>query len=1017
MAHSKVRTRTTRQHAAENTGYTYSLSSSYSSSALDYEREHKLAPVFDSPRMSRRSLRLNSSTSHYRDDSLLDSSHSCSISYSTGGSVHKENKTLKSRRSRSTTSGSGSLLQTPVKNQSNSVLQAHNSSLHSFAASDASLLSSLLDESCIQERTLIDSVWGLDEDGDLKDRTLRTDRSFTSVNNSDMSTTQTQTFTVTSGYICKDCTAGSSDNRDALPTYSSSKPCSSSSCSYSSSTSALHNDARDGASSPYTTVYSREKSRRHRSGLLRLVFEACLHCSRKAAASVVLVFALLMQNILPKTDQQGKAMLWSVTDWCASLCKKVASSSAAALTLLTRSAGLRAANSVNANGGHAGYCGTMNVNELVTQKEHQNLSGPLCDDCKGKQNLKTCTVYTWRSRAQQLLGVLWFLFVFTGSGLLKAEQRLLSAGYFVTRKILSFLYLAAVSPGKAASGAFWWLGTAWYQLVTLMSLLNVFFLTRCLPILRKILLILLLFLLLLALWYWGLSSLWAILPVANKTMRATNSLLSFPSAQTPMDKGSESQPGSGPSYTHHEQDMTLAAAAYSERLTQIEQSLTQLWERVVASGSRQEQRHEEVLSLYTSIRDQLHTHTDRESMGQWVSTLMEQRVSLLRKQLEKEKQQSQQHQEEFEQESQTQKSRLAEVETLLKNLALKTEELQRRQDSEVPSSVSGDVEDASRLTLLAEVRRLEETLESIRTDLQGVMGCKGRCEQLDSLHDTVSEQVRLELRSLLYGREQPEGAELPDSVLQWLSTRFVSNSDLQASLISLERSILHNVSIQLEQMQQKPSAETVTSAVRKTTDEAGLSEENVQLIVKNALKLYSQDRIGLVDYALESGGGSVLSTRCSETYETKTALMSLFGLPLWYFSQSPRVVIQPDVHPGNCWAFRGSHGYLVIRLSMKIIPTAFSLEHIPKTLSPTGNISSAPRNFTVYGLDDEQQEEGQVLGRYVYQEDGEPLQTYPVKENGTNAYQIIELRVLSNWGHPEYTCLYRFRVHGKPTQQ
>ncbi|XP_036428184.1 SUN domain-containing protein 1 isoform X2 [Colossoma macropomum] len=1013
MAYSKVRTRTTQQHAAENTGYTYSLSSSYSSSALDYEREHKLAPVFDSPRMSRRSLRLNASTSHYRDDSLLDSSQSRSISYSTGGSVHKESKTLKSRRSHNTTSGSGSLLQTPVKNQSNSVLQAHNSSLHSCAASDASLLSSLLDESCIQERTLIDSVWGLDEDGDLKDRNLRMDRSFTSVNNSNISMAQTQTFTVTSGYICKDCTAGHSDNRDALPAYSTSKPCSSSSCSYSSSTSALHIDARDGASSPYTTVYSREKSRRHRSGLLRLLFEACLHYSRKAAASVVFVFALLMQSILPKTDQQGKALLWSVTDWCASLCKKVASFSAAALTLLTRSAGLRGASSVSANGGHAGYCGTMNVNELVTQKEHQDLSGPLCDDCKGKQNMKTSTDYTRPCRAQQLLGALWFLFIFTGSSLLKAGQRLLSAGYFVMWKILSVLYLAAVSPGKAASGAFWWIGTAWYQLVTLMSLLNVFFLTRCLPILRKILLILLPFLLLLALWYWGLSSFWAILPVANKMTRTTDSSLSFTSAQTPMDKASESQPGSGPSYTHYE-DITLAAAAYSERLTQIEQSLAQLWERVVASGSRQEQRHEEVLSLYSSLRDQLHTHTDRESVGQWVSTLMEQRVSLLRTQMEKEKQQSQQHQEEFEQESQTQKSRLAEVETLLKNLALKTEELQRRQDSETTSSVSGEVDDASHLTLLAEVRRLEEALESIRTDLQGMMGCKGRCEQLDSLHDTVSEQVRQELRSLLYGREQPEGAELPDSVLQWLSTWFVSSSDLQASLISLERSILRNVSLQLEQMQQKPCAETVTWAVRKTTDEAGLSEENVQLIVQNALKLYSQDRIGLVDYALESGGGSVLSTRCSETYETKTALMSLFGLPLWYFSQSPRAVIQPDVHPGNCWAFRGSHGYLVIRLSMKIIPTAFSLEHIPKTLSPTGNISSAPRNFTVYGLDDEQQEEGQVLGRYVYQEDGEPLQTYPVKENSTNTYQIIELRVLSNWGHPEYTCLYRFRVHGKP---
>lgn len=47
-----------------------------------------------------------------------------------------------------------------------------------------------------------------------------------------------------------------------------------------------------------------------------------------------------------------------------------------------------------------------------------------------------------------------------------------------------------------------------------------------------------------------------------------------------------------------------------------------------------------------------------------------------------------------------------------------------------------------------------------------------------------------------------------------------------------------------------------------------------------------------LDFSCKPAGGSILSTRCSETYETKTALMSLFGLPLWYFSQSPRVVIQ-----------------------------------------------------------------------------------------------------------------------------
>ena len=33
---------------------------------------------------------------------------------------------------------------------------------------------------------------------------------------------------------------------------------------------------------------------------------------------------------------------------------------------------------------------------------------------------------------------------------------------------------------------------------------------------------------------------------------------------------------------------------------------------------------------------------------------------------------------------------------------------------------------------------------------------------------------------------------------------------------------------------------------------------------------------------------------------------------------------------------------------MKIHPTTFTLEHIPKTLSPTGNITSAPKDFAVY---------------------------------------------------------------------
>lgn len=59
-------------------------------------------------------------------------------------------------------------------------------------------------------------------------------------------------------------------------------------------------------------------------------------------------------------------------------------------------------------------------------------------------------------------------------------------------------------------------------------------------------------------------------------------------------------------------------------------------------------------------------------------------------------------------------------------------------------------------------------------------------------------------------------------------------------------------------------------------------------------------------------------------------------------------MLQPGVHPGECWAFSGSQGFLVIKLSGLVQIAAFSLEHIPRSLSPYGRIDSAPKDFTVW---------------------------------------------------------------------
>ncbi|XP_042369796.1 SUN domain-containing protein 1-like, partial [Plectropomus leopardus] len=349
-----------------------------------------------------------------------------------------------------------------------------------------------------------------------------------------------------------------------------------------------------------------------------------------------------------------------------------------------------------------------------------------------------------------------------------------------------------------------------------------------------------------------------------------------------------------------------------------------------------------------------------------MSSLLDLQLDQIRRQLDEERRHREQSRQQDLLQQQSQTSRLDQLELQLQTLAARSEEVQRRggasstvspSSSTLPAAVSGGVDRQSHDALLAEVARLEAALEDVRRDVEGLSGCQDDSRRLDSIQQTVSEQVsarvREEVRVLLYGNQLTAGggasgdAGLPESLLQWLSQQYVSGADLQASLSSLERSILQNISLQLEQ---RRSEETVRDAVLHAAGAAGaaVTTEDVHEIVQNALRLFSQDRTGLADYALESGGGSVLSTRCSETYETKAALLSLFGFPLWYFSQSPRAVIQPDVHPGNCWAFRGSAGFLVIRLSMRILPTAFSLEHIPKTLAPSGALHSAPRDFSVY---------------------------------------------------------------------
>ncbi|XP_070951574.1 SUN domain-containing protein 1 isoform X22 [Macaca nemestrina] len=601
------------------------------------------------------------------------------------------------------------------------------------------------------------------------------------------------------------------------------------------------------------------------------------------------------------------------------------------------------------------------------------------DDCKGKRHLDAYTaVHLQSPRPPRRAGTLRHIWACAGYFLLQTLRRIGAAGRAVSRTAWSALWLAVVAPGKAASGVFWWLGIGWYQFVTLISWLNVFLLTRCLRNICKLLVLLVPLLLLLGLSLRGQGDFFSFLPVFNwasthRTQRVDDPQDVFKPATSRLNQPLQ---GDNEAFPWH-------------WMSGMEQQVTSL--------SGQCHHHGENLRELTTLLQKLQARVDQMDNGAaGPSTSVRDAVGQPLKETD------------FMAFHQEHEVRISHLEDILGKLREKSEAIQKELEQTKQKTVSAVGEQ-----LLPTVEHLQLELDQLKSELSSWRHMKTGCETVDALQERVDVQVR-ETVKLLFSEDQ-QGGSL-EQLLQRFSSQCVSRGDLHTMLRDLELQILRNVTHHISVTKRLPASEVVVSAVSEA-GASGITEAQARAIVNNALKLYSQDKTGMVDFALESGGGSILSTRCSETYETKTALMSLFGIPLWYFSQSPRVVIQPDIYPGNCWAFKGSQGYLVVRLSMMIHPAAFTLEHIPKTLSPTGNISSAPKDFAVYGLENEYQEEGQLLGQFTYDQDGESLQMFQaLKTPDDRVFQIVELRIFSNWGHPEYTCLYRFRVHGEPVK-
>lgn len=547
----------------------------------------------------------------------------------------------------------------------------------------------------------------------------------------------------------------------------------------------------------------------------------------------------------------------------------------------------------------------------------------------------------------------------------------------------SFLWMVVTSPGRLFGLVYWWVGTTWYRLTTAASLLDVFVLTRRFSSLKTFLWFLLLLLLLTGLTYGA----WYFYPFGLQSIHPA--VVSWWAARDGRSQQEVWESRDAAPHFQAEQHLLSHVHSLERRLEALAAEFSSTWQKEAVRLERLELRQgaagqgggglsqEDTLALLDGLVSRREAAL-KEDLRKDAAARLQEELAVLR---------AEQHRD---------------VEDLFHKI------VQAAQESEARvQQLKSEWQRTAQESTLKELGRLEGQLASLHHEL----------EALALKQSSVADEVGLLPQRIQAVRDDVE-SQLPAWIAQFLHrgggarTGLLQREELQAQLRELESKILAQVA-----ETQGTSAREAAAALSLTLQREGVigvTEEQVHRIVKQALQRYSEDRIGMVDYALESGGASVISTRCSETYETKTALLSLFGIPLWYHSQSPRVILQPDVHPGNCWAFQGPQGFAVVRLSARIRPTAVTLEHVPKALSPNSTISSAPRDFAIFGFDEDLQQEGTLLGKFTYDQDGEPIQTFYFQAPAMASYQVVELRILTNWGHPEYTCIYRFRVHGEP---
>lgn len=220
----------------------------------------------------------------------------------------------------------------------------------------------------------------------------------------------------------------------------------------------------------------------------------------------------------------------------------------------------------------------------------------------------------------------------------------------------------------------------------------------------------------------------------------------------------------------------------------------------------------------------------------------------------------------------------------------------------------------------------------------------------------------------------------------------------------------------------------------------------------------AHDDLGYRDFAGYAAGGRPIEGLTSPTWDGPGPLgaSELPDVLRGKQARGPIWALKRDIQQGSCWPMAGTAGYLGIQLAEPVIVTNVTVDHLPASLA--SETRSAPHHIRVWALIPTSPRPAKTAGpsptsrvgiapnpagndmsheispmlrdamppgtQLIHVADLEydirstqHIQNFPTSGYApTVSVDKVVFQILDNWGLPDFTCIYRVRVHGRAAE-